>query len=153
LSNDRLVFNPSSTTRKNMSTQLALVIAISLHILGATFWAGSTFTLARMSGNGSEQLLGPQLGAAVLAIVAGGYLWHTLHEGSAGTPERVLATGAIAALLAFVVQAAVVGGTLRKLRKQESDNTHLRSRITVAQRAAAILLAIAAIAMGAARYA
>jgi hypothetical protein len=133
--------------------QLALVIAISLHILAATFWAGSTFALARMAGSGSEQLFVPQLFAAVFAIGAGAYLWHTLHEGSFGTVEQLLAAGAVAAILALAIQAAVIGGALRQLRRPERDNTSARSRVAVAQRAAAFLLAIAAVAMAAARYA
>ncbi|THK34338.1 hypothetical protein EHS39_30850 [Ensifer sp. MPMI2T] len=133
--------------------QLALIIAISVHILAATFWAGSTFASARMTGHGSEQLFVPQLLAAAFAIGAGGYLWHTLHEGSFGTAEQLLAAGAVAAILALVLQAAVIGGALRKLRKAGSDNPSVRSRVTVAQRGAAILLAIAAVTMAAARYA
>jgi hypothetical protein len=133
--------------------QLALVIAISLHVLAATFWAGSTFALARMAGNGSEQFFVPQLFAAVFAIGAGAYLWHALHEGSFGTAEQLLAAGAVAAILALAVQAAVIGGTLRQLRRPESDNARARSHVAVAQRAAAFLLAIATVAMAAARYA
>jgi hypothetical protein len=133
--------------------QLALLVAISVHILAATFWAGSTFALARMAGNSSEQLFLPQLFAAVLAIGAGAYLWQTLHEGSFGTTEQLLAAGAVAAILAFAIQAAVIGGALRQLRRPGSDNTSARSRVAVAQRGAAFLLAIAAVTMAAARYA
>lgn len=133
--------------------QLALIIATSLHILAATFWAGSTFALARTAGNGSEQLFVPQLFAAVFAISAGAYLWQTLHEGSFGTTEQWLAAGAWSAILALAIQAVVVGGALRQLRRPGSDNASARSRIAVAHRAAAILLAFAAVAMAAARYA
>lgn len=132
--------------------QLAMIIAISVHILAATFWAGSTFALARMAGRGSEQLFVPQLLAAAFAIGAGGYLWRTLHEGSFGTAEQWLATGAVSAILALVIQAAVIGGALRQLRKAGSDNPSVRSRVAVAQRGAAILLAIAAVTMASARY-
>jgi hypothetical protein len=133
--------------------QLTLAIASALHILAATFWAGSTFALARMAGNGSEQLFIPQLFAAVFAIGAGAYLWHALHRGSFGTTEQLLAAGAVAAILALAIQAAVIGGALRQLRRPESDNTRARSHVAVAQRAATFLLAIAAVAMAAARYA
>jgi hypothetical protein len=133
--------------------QLALVIAISVHILAATFWAGSTFALARMAGAGSEKLFFPQLAAALFAIVAGSYLWRTLHESSLGTTEKLLATGALTAFLALAIQVAVVGGTLRQLRKTNSDNPSGRSRVAVAHRAAAVLLAIAAVTMAASRYA
>ncbi len=133
--------------------QLALVIAISVHILAATFWAGSTFALPRMAGNGSEQLFVPQLFTAVFAIGAGAYLWHTLHEGSFGTTEQLLAAGAVATILALVIQAAVIGSALRQMRRPGSDNASARSRVAIAQRGAAFLLAIAAVAMAAARYA
>ena len=51
--------------------QLLFIIALSLHILAATFWAGATFTLARTNGEGAEKLLRPQMGAAVLAALTG----------------------------------------------------------------------------------
>ncbi|HTF74534.1 MAG TPA: hypothetical protein VK620_09380 [Bradyrhizobium sp.] len=133
--------------------QLALVLAISLHILAATFWAGSTFALARTAGNGSSQLFAPQLLAAVFAIGTGAYLWHTLHEGSFRTTEQWLAAGACSAILALAIQAVVVGAALRRLRKPDKDSIRVRSRIALAYRATAFLLAIAAVAMAAARYA
>jgi hypothetical protein len=64
-----------------------------------------------------------------------------------------LATGALTAFLALAIQVAVVGGTLRQLRKTNSDNPSGRSRVAVAHRAAAVLLAIAAVTMAASRYA
>ncbi|EJC84279.1 hypothetical protein Rleg4DRAFT_6093 [Rhizobium leguminosarum bv. trifolii WSM2297] len=134
--------------------QLSLIIAMSVHILAATFWAGSTFALARTAGLGSEQLFRSQLFAAAIAIGAGGYLWHTLHEGSFGTAEQLLGAGAVAAILALGIQATVVGGALRRLRKAGGDyDASVRPRVAVAQRGAAILLAIAAVTMAAARYA
>ncbi|WP_165191579.1 hypothetical protein [Caulobacter soli] len=131
--------------------QLALVAAIAVHVLAATFWAGSTFALARMAGKGSQQLFFPQLIAAALAIAAGAYLWHALHGGPFGTAEQVLAVGAGAALVALAVQATVVGGALRHEPGPESKPPN-RARLIVGHRAAAVLLAIAAAAMAAARY-
>jgi hypothetical protein len=128
--------------------QLALVIAISLHILAATFWAGSTFACARMSGNGGQQLFAPQLAAAAVAIITGAYLWQTLHEGSFRTTEQLLAAGATAAILALIIQAIVIGGGLRR-----GDDAKARSRISVGYRGAALLLAIAVLTMAASRYA
>jgi hypothetical protein len=132
--------------------QLALVTAISLHIVAATFWAGSTFALARMAGNGSQQLFGPQLISAVLAMGAGGYLWHSLHEGSFGTAEQLLAVGAFSAVIAFAIQVVVIGRALRTLSRS-ADDTRARSQIATAYRATALLLAIAAVAMASSRYA
>ena len=64
--------------------QTALIITLSLHILAAVFWAGTSFTLARIGGLGGEQLYRPQMGAAVIAVLTGGYLWHLAHDGAFG---------------------------------------------------------------------
>jgi len=49
--------------------QIALIVALSLHILSSVFWAGTSFVLARTGGIGGEQLFRPQMGAAVIAVV------------------------------------------------------------------------------------
>jgi hypothetical protein len=117
------------------------------------FWAGSSFTLARTGGLGGEKLLGPQIGAATVAIVTGATLWHLVHEGSFARSEQILAAGAAAALAAIAVQIIVGGSAIRQLRSGADDASAARSRLAVAQRIAAGLLAITAICMGAARYA
>lgn len=132
--------------------QLALIVAISLHILAATFWAGSTFALARTGGSGSDRLFRPQLAAAAFTILAGGYLWHTLHEGAFGTSEKLLGAGALSAVAALAIQVVVVGSALRQ-QSVGSDGSRARFRIVIGQRVAALLLAIAAVTMAAARYA
>ena len=132
---------------------LAVMIAISLHVLAAVFWAGSTFALARTAGSGSERLFGPQMGAAGIAVLTGGYLWRTLHEGALGPMEQVLGAGILSALAALVIQAFVVGGALRRLRHQAGNEVAQRSRILIAHRVAAMLLAVATLSMAAARYA
>src|SRR5216684_8591853 len=84
------------TTRVwNDAMQIALIIALSLHILSSVFWAGSSFTLARTGGVGGELLFGPQMGAAVIAVLTGAYLGQSVHEGTFGTPEKILAAGAL----------------------------------------------------------
>lgn len=133
--------------------QTALIIALSLHVLSSVFWAGSSFTLARTGGLGGEKLLLPQIGAATVAIVTGVMLWRLVHEGSFARPEQILAGGAIAALAAIAVQIIVGGGAIRQLRNGAGDTSAARSRLAVAQRIAAGLLAITALCMGAARYA
>ena len=133
--------------------QAVLIIALSLHVLSAVFWAGSSFTLARTGGLGGETLLVPQIGAATVAIVTGGTLWHLVHEGSFERSEQILAVGAIAALAAIAVQIFVGGGAVRQLRNSAADASAARSRLAIAQRIAAGLLAITALCMGAARYA
>ena len=128
--------------------QTVLIIALPLHVLSSVFWAGSSFTLARTGGLGGEKLLGPQIGAATVAIVTGATLWRLVHEGS-----FALAGGATAALAAIAVQIIVGGGAVRQLRNGTAEQSAARSRLAVAQRIAAGLLAITAICMGAARYA
>ena len=58
----------------------------------------------------------------------------------------------LAALLAAGVQGAIGGRAVRSLRNGTSDEARARSRIATAQRAAALLLALTAVCMGAARY-
>jgi len=132
--------------------QLVLIIAISLHLLAGTFWAGTSFTMARTGGAGAEALFRPQMGAATMTILAGAYLWHQLHEGSFGTMEQLLAAGAGAALIAAGVQGASCGPAIRALRSG-GDEGRARARIALGQRVGAGLLALAVICMAAARYA
>jgi uncharacterized membrane protein len=133
--------------------QIALIIALSLHVLSSVFWAGTSFTLARTGGLGGEKLFGPQMGAAVVAILSGAWLGHAVHEGAFGTAEKILAAGAVAALIAAAVQGAIGGRAVRSLHSGKADEAGARSRIATAQRIAAILLAVTAVCMGAARYA
>jgi uncharacterized membrane protein len=132
--------------------QTALIIALSLHILSSVFWAGTSFALARTGGAGGEQLFRPQMGAAVVAVLTGGYLGHLAHAGSFGPTEQVLAVGALAARVAAGVQGAIGGGAVRSLRGGTADQAAARSRLATAQRIAAGLLAVTAVCMGAARY-
>ena len=132
--------------------QSALIIALSFHILSSVFWAGTSFTLARTAGAGGEQLFRPQMGAAVIAVLTGGYLGHLGHAGAFGTTEQILAVGALAALVAAGIQGAIGGRAIRSLRNGTADEAAARSRIATAQRVAAALLAVTAVCMGAARY-
>ena len=140
--------------------QIPLIITLSLHVLSSVFWAGSSFTLARTGGAGGEQLFGPQMGAAVVTMLTGAYLGHSVHAGMFGTSEQILAVGALAALVAAAVQGAIGGRAIRSLRNGKADEADARSRIAdarlriaTAQRVAALLLAVTAVCMGAARYA
>ena len=130
-----------------------MMIAISFHVLAAVYWAGSTFALAGMGGSGSERLFRPQMAAAAIAILSGGYLWHTLHHGVFGTMEKVLGVGIASALVALAIQAVVVGGALGNLRRRADDGDAQRRRIAVAYRFAAALIALAALSMASSRYA
>ena len=46
---------------------ITVVAVLSVHVLVAVFWAGATFSLARLAGLGGEKFVFPQLGAATLA--------------------------------------------------------------------------------------
>src|SRR5579863_9338067 len=128
--------------------QAALIIASSLHILSSVFWAGTSFTLARTGGIGGEQLYRPQMGAAAIAVLSGGYLGHLVHAGSFGATEQVLAVGALAALLAAGIQGVVGGLAVRSLDARTTDEVTAQSRIATAQRLGAALLAVTAVCMG-----
>jgi hypothetical protein len=142
-----------SIPESNLIMQIVLIIALSLHVLSSVFWAGTSFTLARTGGVGSDRLFRPQMGAAVVAVLSGVYLWHSVHEGSFGTAEKILAAGALAAMIAAGVQGAIGGRAIRSLRNGTADEAGARSRLATAQRIAAVLLAVTAVCMGAARYA
>lgn len=122
----------------------AFVIVLSIHMLATTFWAGTSFTLARTNGIGIERIRAPQLIAALVAILSGGYLGQAAHSGALTRMLQVLMVGAACALLAGAIQ--VVAALLA--RRARSQSTGI-----VAQRVAAGLLAVAAVSMVSARYA
>ncbi|MEV8518897.1 hypothetical protein ABZR86_03760 [Dyella marensis] len=131
--------------------QYVLMVAISLHVLAAVFWAGSTAALARTGGSETRRLFRPQMGAAAVAVLTGGYLWHVVHAGAVGPVERSLMIGALSALAALAVQVIVVGGALRKGRG-DGQAAALPPRIVIGHRIAAALLMIAVVTMAASRY-
>ena len=137
--------------------QAIVIIALVLHVVSGVFWAGSTFAWARMGGYQARDFLRPQLGAAATAVGTGALLWYLLHRGSEGTSERVLATGAIFALIAAGIQAGT-GLTGRQIVSQalagvgELDTTPGQNRALIGQRIAAGCLLVTVICMAAARY-
>lgn len=131
---------------------VAIVIALSLHLLSSVFWAGSTFGLARSGGQGAATLFRPQMGAAGIAMLAGVYLWSQLHAGGEGMPEHVLGIGAVCAIIAAGVQGMLVGRAVRALRNGSLTEAEARGRFVTAHRIAALLLAITLICMGVQRY-
>ncbi|WP_066806232.1 hypothetical protein [Sphingomonas asaccharolytica] len=124
--------------------QVLLIITIAVHVLASVFWAGSTFVLARSGGAGAAPLFGPRIGAATVSGLSGTLLWHLLHEGSFELAEKILATGAVAAILAFLVQILVARPALRS-----GDTTQ---RLAAAYRASAALLVVTVICMAVSRY-
>ena len=134
--------------------QIALIVALVLHVLSGVFWAGTTFALARTGGNRTDLFFRPQMGAAAIAVVTGALLWFLLHHGPLGTPGELLAIGALCAFLAGGVQGAVGAPAVRKLSALgEAEGSLLRHRVATSQRIAAALLMITVTSMAAARYA
>ncbi len=124
--------------------QVLLIITIAVHVLASVFWAGSTFVLARNGGTGAAPLFGPQIGAASVSGLSGMLLWHLLHEGSFELAEKILATGAGAAILAFLVQILVARPALR--------SADTAPRLAAAYRTSAALLVVTVICMAVSRY-
>jgi hypothetical protein len=116
--------------------QTLLIVLIALHVLAGVFWAGSTFAIVRSGGAGADALFRPQMGAAVLAVLAGVGLWGILHRGPPGPMEYTLTVGALCAIAAAGAQ-----GALR------------RKNPLTGQRVAAGLLTITVLCMALARYA
>src|SRR5215831_17532014 len=131
--------------------QVTHLVTQVLHIGSGVFWAGSTFALARTA-TSADPLFRPQMGAALVAIVSGGYLWHLLHPSGFGTQEQVLALGALSAILAVSTQAALCGPALRQIKRVDDKGGQLQSRVALGQRVAAGLLALTVICMAVARY-
>ncbi len=131
---------------------ILVIIALSLHVLPAVFWVGSTFMLARGGGLGAEPLFRPQMGAATLTVLTGGFLWRQLHSGGFGGPEKVLALGALCAVVAAGVQGALVGSTAGALRHGSIQPGPAAGRMALAHRIAAPLLAVTLVCMVIARY-
>jgi uncharacterized membrane protein len=130
----------------------AVIAASIIHVVVSVFWAGTTFALARLAGLGGERFVFPQLGAAAIAVLTGGYLGHTLHASSFGLAEQVLAVGIACAVIVAVLQGAIGVGTLRRLQNHRLDMERARDRIGKAQRIAAALLTVTVTAMVLARY-
>lgn len=131
--------------------QAEFIVAAAVHVLFAVFWAGTTLALALTGGGMAVRLFRSQMGAAIVAIVAGGYLWKLTHAGPFGQAEQVLSTGILCALVALGVQAALVGPALRQLRG-ETTREAVQKRVAIAYQISAGLLVITILAMASARF-
>jgi hypothetical protein len=120
------------------------IVALSLHVLSAIFWAGSTFVLARTAGLGLDRLRVPQLGAAFVAAASGAYLGHAAHGDTLTRAQWVLLAGAALALVAAALQ------VIAAIRARSPERLGFNVAV---QRAAAGLLAATALCMVLARYA
>lgn len=119
-----------------------LVVAIAIHVMAGVFWAGTTFVLARNPEANTAAITRAQMGAAIVAVVAGATLWSIVRPPADSAFARVLAVGALCALLAAALQTVMaVSRTVEWARRLEM------------QRIAAALLTAAVISMAVARYA
>ena len=123
--------------------QSILVTALGVHVLAGVFWAGSSFVAARTKELDASRLFLPQLGAAALVFLSGGYLWRLLHQGSFGRTEQFLGLGMAAAGIALALQAAAF-----LILRKRSGGGH----IPALHRPAAILLMVTVVSMAVARY-
>lgn len=114
-----------------------LSIALIVHVLPAVFWAGSTFVVAHGSAENARHLFRSQMGAGAVTILAGGYLMST------GMAGAFVMWGAAAAIVAYVVQIAMVAPVLGKL----PGDADAAKRAITGNRIAAVLLALAIIGM------
>jgi uncharacterized membrane protein len=160
-----------------MVTVTLLLLARVFHILGGVIWAGSMFALSfaiipvgvRHADEGANRWtalisrrLGPLSGiAALVTVLSGIYMFATLHAGDTSAGGVVLETGAIAAVLSFLVSAVIVGPTGTRLSKLQgaasapdvAQLASLRRRAAWSSRLAGILLGLAVLSMAAFRYA
>jgi hypothetical protein len=131
---------------------MTLLVMFVFHVASGVFWAGSTFALARTEAASADKLFRPQMGAAIVVVITGGVLWHLLRPLGLGSQERVLALGALAALLAGGVQGALCGSALRKLARADGNDALSQARVALGHRIAAGLLVLTVLCMAAARY-
>ncbi len=130
--------------------QVIIILAVSLHVLAAVMWMGSTANLARTGAVGAEVVFSRQMMGVAVVVLTGGFLWSQLHSGGFGTYERVLAVGVVCAILALTVQVAMVGMNLGRLKTDATGA--VRRRMAVGHRVAAGLLSVTLVAMVVARY-
>lgn len=131
--------------------QTLLMILLALHVVSTIFWAGTTIVVARFANDAAGRLMRPQWSAAVVAIITGGWLGHTVHN-AIGPVEKVLMVGVASGLVAFTVQTTLF---VRRLRVQriEGADVAIGADYIKWQRISGFFLMIAALLMGASKYA
>jgi hypothetical protein len=132
--------------------QTTLLVTQVIHVFTGVFWAGSTLALARSRAVSAAELFLPQMGAATVAVLSGGVLWHLLHSQGFGLQERILGLGVLAAVLAAGVQGALCGSALRRLAAAGGTDKQAQGRVALGHQIAAGLLALTVICMASARY-
>jgi hypothetical protein len=85
-----------------------LPLVLVLHVLAASFWLGVTGVFSNLGAKGASlPLRAPQFASSIAAILFGAALWWLLHPDRFGAPEHVLAVGALAAIVAAILQQAI----------------------------------------------
>jgi len=130
--------------------QMLIAAAVVVHAVAAVFWMSSSGMVARGGGLAAEKLFPRQMGAVLVAVLTGGFLWSQLHTGGFGAYEMVLAGGALLAILAAVIQGVGVGTSLGKLKT--GNEAAARKTMAGANGAAAGLLGLCFVCMIVARF-
>jgi hypothetical protein len=128
-----------------------LALILPLHMLAAVVWLGLAVIVSMNAGKGGEKAFRPQMAAAVVAFLSGGYLWHVFYGAQFGPAQKALAFGVVAAIAAAGVQGMMVGRSRRKLANGTLTEEAARPRIARAHQIAAGLLIVTVLTMVMAR--
>ncbi len=113
-------------------------LVLVLHVLPAAFWLGVTGVLSNLGVKGAAMpMRKPQLASSISAILFGTLLWSLLHRSTFGTPEQMLAVGALAAIIAVIIQQLIAWPAAASAP----------AKFAAAQRVSAILVAVALVQM------
>lgn len=130
---------------------IAFALILPLHMLAAIVWLGVAVIVSMNAGKGGEKAFRPQMIAAVIAFLSGGYLWHIFYGAQFGAAQKVLAFGVLCAIAAAGVQGMMVGRARRKLANGVLTEDVARPQIARAHQIAAGLLIVTLICMVVAR--
>ena len=121
------------------------IVLVAIHAMSGVFWAGSTGAMANLRGAMAERLFPFQMGSAAAAIVAGILLFAFYRGFSGSTSDWILIVGIVAAIVAVVVQGALIGPV-------RNAGDAARARMALANRIAAGLLMLTVVTMVVAKY-
>lgn len=121
------------------------IVLVAIHAMTGVFWAGATGAMANLKGAMAERLFPAQMGSAGAAIVAGILLFAFYRGFSGSTSDWILITGVAAAIVALILQIAMVGPV-------RGTGDAARPRMALANRIAAGLLSLTVATMVIAKY-
>ncbi|HEX7012697.1 MAG TPA: hypothetical protein VF161_08120 [Steroidobacteraceae bacterium] len=159
-----------------MEQATVILLARAIHVVGGVVWAGAAIimglavmpVLLQHAEEGAGRwlgMIGMRVGilsgiSALLTIISGMYLFHALHANDGSVGKIVLASGAMAAILALVVGIAFArpaGVKLMKLQQSGSPDpasiAALRTRTLISARLVVGLMTLSVLAMALFRYA